>query len=193
VPAGGGPDAGVAQAAAEKVETPETPDTKLKKRFSVKPDFDTRKFDAIAYLPKAQKLAREIMSDAFLVEFDVEAVHPSGLADLKFGSATFEFRSPSRSARPSDVPEGVAVDIECMVYVEVTHKEIEVFPTTREECNRKKRPTPRCSLGEVWDKAKASGARSSGNVVAKIDYLWDGWTLGIGDSEFYESFRDDCP
>jgi len=89
------------------------------------------------------------------------------------------------------VPHGVEVDIACMVYVEVSAKAIEVYPVTREECTNKKRPTPRCTLAQVWQRAISHGARGQ-NVVATINYLWDGWTLGVGDDEFYESFPDDC-
>jgi hypothetical protein len=34
------------------------------------------RFDAIAFLPRAQKLARQLMPDAVLTQFEVEAVHP---------------------------------------------------------------------------------------------------------------------
>lgn len=164
-----------------------------KENFKVSPEFNAKRFDGVSYIATAERHARKVFSDAVLVEFDVPAVHPAGYADLTIGrglEATYWFRSPSRSKRPADQPRGVDVDIRCMVYVDVSRGTVNVYSTTAEKCNQPKRPRPRCSLKQVWDRAAKLGAPTSG-VVAKITYLWDGWYFDI-DGEFSESIKDDC-
>jgi serine/threonine-protein kinase len=165
------------------------------KPFSESAGVDTRRFDGVAFLGRAQSLARRLYPDAVLTHFEVDAVGPDGRANLRHGEATYRFRSPSRSRRPADVPRGVEVDIPCMIHVDVEGNRVSVRPVTDEKCTDKKRPRPRCSLGQVWNKARALGA-PAGNWVANIDYLWDGWFFDIpggkGDSDFTESIKDDC-
>ena len=155
-------------------------------------DYDPARFDAGAYLDRARALARTLASDAELTRFDVDGVGADGRADLTLSDefdATFEFRSPARSARP-DVPHGVPVDIPCMVYVEVTATAPEAYVVTREVCDEPLRPPPRCPLAEVWK--RALDGRVPAGTVAEIDYLPDGWFVQVGD-EVDESILDDCP
>ena len=161
--------------------------------FTVAVDFDPRRFDARAYLPRAQLLARRLFSDAVLVEFDVSGVMANGLANLAMTrdiDANFWFRSPSRSKRPADIPRGVEIDITCMVYVEVNSSIVKIYPATREICNQPRRPRPRCSIGQVWKRAIELHAPA--DHAAKITYLDDGWFFTIGDDTFTESIPDDC-
>lgn len=158
------------------------------------PDYNPRSFDARGYWKTAKKHARTIYSDAVLTHFDVVGVLPSGKANLTLSSdteATYYFRSPSRSKRPADIPEGIDVDIDCMVYVIAKGSEVEVYPVSHETCKDPPRRYPKCSIAQVWEKAIALGA-PSGNVVAKIDWLWDGWFFQIGADTFTESIPDDC-
>ncbi|MBK9033859.1 MAG: serine/threonine protein kinase [Myxococcales bacterium] len=156
------------------------------------PDFDPARFDAIAYLPRAHARAVQLAPDALLVGFDVDGVAASGLADLTLApdfDATYQFRSPSRSARPH-VPAGVPVELPCMVYVDVTPAGVEAYVVTREVCDEPLRPQPRCPLAAVW--AQALADRVPADAVAQIDYLPDGWFVQVGD-DVSESVRDDCP
>jgi hypothetical protein len=103
-----------------------------------KPDFDARRFDAVAYLPRARDQARRLLADAELTAFEVQAVGKGGLANLTLTrslQASYWFRSKAASPRPAGVPKGVDVDIACMVYVDVSAKEITAYVTTREECD----------------------------------------------------------
>ncbi|MEZ4403248.1 MAG: serine/threonine-protein kinase [Kofleriaceae bacterium] len=161
------------------------------KRITGPRDYDPRRFDARGYLPKALALARQLAPDARLVTFDVDGVGSDGRADLTLASdfdGHYEFRSPASSKRP-DMPPGVPVDIPCMVYVDVTPATVEAYVVTREKCTEALRPTPRCTLAQVWSKALTG--RVPANAVAQIDYLWDGWFVQVGD-DLSESVPDDC-
>jgi hypothetical protein len=156
--------------------------------------FDAKDFDAMAFLEKAEKAARDVYPDAELIGFDVDGVYPDGHADLTLSDdfdATFEFRSPSRSKRPDDLPVGVEAEIPCLIYVSVDPADgVEIYPATDEECAQPLRPRPKCTLQQVWHKAIQIGAPATGAVM-EIDYLWDGWFVQIGD-DFTESIPDAC-
>jgi hypothetical protein len=163
-------------------------------------DYDPRKFDAVAYAPKALALARSVLPDAGFARLDVYYVFPNGLADLTKADndSSYVFRSPASSARPSGVPRNVEVEIKC--YVEVTVKATEVTVRVRDldpidsNCKWPLRPLPRCSLAKVWAKATRDGAKA--DTIAKIGFLSDGqWFF---DNEFdgeglVKSYADDCP
>jgi hypothetical protein len=154
-------------------------------------DFDPARFDAIGYLDRATTLARRLAPDAALTRFDVDGVGVDGLANLTLSDefdASYEFRSPARSARP-DLPHGVPVDIPCMVYVDVTPAGVEAYVVTREACDDPLRPAPRCRLAEVWTRVLTD--RVPAGTVAQIDYLPDGWFVQVGD-DLSESLLDDC-
>ena len=161
-------------------------------RTSARPDYDPKRFDAIAYLPKALAQARALAPDATLVVFDVDGVGADGLADLTLSTefdATYEFRSPTRSIRP-DVRPGVPVELPCMVYVDVDATGTEAYVVSRDTCDEPLRPPPRCTLAHVWAQVLADRVRA--DAVAQIDYLSDGWFVQFGD-DISTSLRDDCP
>jgi hypothetical protein len=64
-------------------------------------DFDPKRFDVLAYLPKARALARKIHPDAEFTEFEFyENVRRDGFADLTLrteSTSYYEFRSPKAS------------------------------------------------------------------------------------------------
>lgn len=167
--------------------------------FTRPSDYDPRKFDAVAYAPKALALARSVFPDAQLAEYEIDYVFPSGLADLTKGDheSRYQFRSPSHSVRPADLPKNVNAEIKC--YVEVTVHPTEVEVRVRDldpidtNCKWPGRPLPRCSLAKVWAKAQADGAKP--DTVARIGFLHDGgWFF---DNEFdgeglTKSYADDC-
>ena len=163
-------------------------------------DYDPKHFDAMAYAPKALVLARAVYPDAGFVRFDMVDVYPDGHADLTLteDSASYLFRSPSHSARPTDVPANLPVDIACYVEVTVGPKTIDVrargMDPTDPNCKWPLRRLPACSMASVWTLAKQAGAKS--NTVAKVAFLEDGkWFF---DNEYagdgiVKSFSDRCP
>ena len=169
----------------------------------VKKPFDQgnpKKFDAMAYAPKALALARTVYPDAGFTRMDTYSVFPTGLTDLTIGDddTTYWFRSPAHSARPAGIPKNQEVDIYCYVEVSVSAKEIEVW--AREinidaNCKAPIRPLPRCTLAGVWAQAKAQGAEA--DTIAKIGFLTDGKWFFDNDGDDYEglteSFADKCP
>lgn len=163
-------------------------------------DYNPKRFDATAYAPKALALARAVYADVGLVRFDMVNVYPDGHADLTLtdDDARYLFRSPSHSARPTDVPANLHVDIACYVEVTVGPKAIEVrvrdLDPLDPNCRSPIRRLPTCTLAAVWAQAKAAGAKP--NTIAKVAFLDDGkWFF---DNEYdgdgvVESFVDRCP
>ncbi|MFN0247580.1 MAG: serine/threonine protein kinase [Kofleriaceae bacterium] len=159
-----------------------------------------KKFDAMAFAPKALALARQLYPDAGFTRLDTYSVFPNGLTDLTIGDdeTTYWFRSPSNSARPAGIPKNQEVEIFCYVEVEVSAKQVEAW--VREisidaNCKAPIRPLPKCSLAGVWAKAKAQGAEA--DTIAKIGFLTDGEWFFDNDGDDYEglteSFADKCP
>ncbi|MEP6862246.1 MAG: serine/threonine-protein kinase [Deltaproteobacteria bacterium] len=163
-------------------------------------DYDPKHFDAMAYAPKALVLARAIYPDVGFVRFDMVNVYPDGHADLTLtdDSASYLFRSASHSARPTDVPANLPVDIACYVEVTVGSKTIDVrargMDPTDPNCKWPVRRLPTCSMASVWALAKQAGAKP--NTIAKVAFLEDGkWFF---DNEYagegvVKSFSDRCP
>lgn len=163
-------------------------------------DYDPKHFDAMAYLPKALVLARAVYPDVGFVRFDMVDVYPDGHADLTLtdDNASYLFRSPSHSARPTDVPANLPVDLACYVEVTVGPKTIDVrargMDPTDPNCKWPVRRPPTCSMAAVWAQAKQAGAKP--NTIAKVAFLEDGkWFF---DNEYageglVQSFSDRCP
>jgi hypothetical protein len=163
-------------------------------------DYDPKHFDAMAYLPKAFVLAKAVYPDVGFVRFDMVNVYPDGHADLTLtdDSASYLFRSPSHSARPTDVPANLPVDVICYVEVTVGPKVIDVrargMDPTDPNCKWPVRRLPTCSIASVWALAKQAGAKP--NTIAKVAFLEDGkWFF---DNEYagegvVKSFSDRCP
>ncbi|HEY0250729.1 MAG TPA: hypothetical protein VGC41_04350, partial [Kofleriaceae bacterium] len=162
-------------------------------------DYDPKHFDGFAYAPKAFALAKALYPDVGFVEMDIRNVYPDGHADLTLSDddASYLFRSPSRSARPTDVPANVSVDIAC--YVEVSAGPGGVLVRARadssdENCRWPIRKLPSCNFASVWSQGVQAGAAK--NTVAKISFLHDGkWFF---DNEYEgkgvtTSFADRCP
>ncbi len=160
--------------------------------LDVPADYNPRQFDPIAYLPKAEALAKRLLPDAGFTEFEMyEDVWPNGRVDLtvnKDHTSYFEFRSPAHSVRPPDVPRNVEVDLYCRVVVEVTPKGASAAVLTG-LCNTKLRAPPRCTLAHIWELAKAEGVATD-NVVATIGFLHDGmWFFDLDGVRSYPDCR----
>ncbi|MBW2731170.1 MAG: hypothetical protein JRH20_02190 [Deltaproteobacteria bacterium] len=164
-----------------------------KKRQRIAADFDAKRFRPLAFYPRALKLARSLEPDAVLIDFDVEGVYPAGHADLTLQSdyrANYAFRSPRQSRRDPKLPANVKRDRVCLVYVEVSAKHIEVYPAeSTNDCKEKPRGPWRCSLASAFALARTQGA-PTGNVVAKVSWLWDGWFFDFGAKSM--SVKDSC-
>ena len=162
-------------------------------------DYDPKRFDVSAYAPRALAIARAIYPDAGFVDLHAANVFPSGRTDLGLGddfSTSFSFRSPAHSARPAGVPKNLAVEILCYVHVTVGVRKIQVLTAASAldpNCRAQIRGLPRCTLAEVWARARETGADPE--TVAKIAFLDDGrWFF---DTDFAKpggtaEFSDDC-
>ena len=185
-------DAG-AKAATGGVTLIETGELHAKSRIRKAPDYNPKAFDGVAYLPKARKLAKQIYSDAILIEFDVEGVASNGKSNLALANfeATYNFLSPSHSAR--SMPIGVDEERPCWVYVEVEKRGVTARIVERDTCKGKARPNPKCSMQEVWKRSDSVGtAKGKDSAVAHITYLWDGWFFDIDALGVTGSIADGC-
>jgi hypothetical protein len=168
-----------------------------KNKISKPADYNPARFDPVAYLPKAQALAQQLLPDAKLTSFEFDPVYPDGHVDLtKEGrDREYNFRSPSKSARPPDVPRNVPVERPCVVHVEVGAREITAVVRTTEDCDDKLVRAPKCSLASVWKQAIAAGTPK--DYVARVGWLFDEqWFFDIdleGKGGGVSSFADRCP
>ncbi len=186
------PDAGT-KPAKGSITTIETGDRHPKSTIRKAPDYNPKAFDAVAYLPKARKLAKQIYSDAILVEFDVEGVGANGKSNLALANfkTTYNFLSRSHSKRT--MPIGVDEDIPCWVDVEVGKNGVVAEIVEREECKGKARPNPKCSMRAVWKRSDSLGtSKAKAGALAHISYLWDGWFFDIDALDLTGSINDDC-
>jgi hypothetical protein len=160
-------------------------------------DYNAKRFDPVAYLPKARALARQLSPDAQLTNFEFDPVFSAGHVDLtmKGRDREYNFRSPSKSARPPNVPRNVPVERACMVHVEVGVREITATIRETEDCDDKLVRAPKCSLASVWKQAITAGTPK--DYVARIGWLFDEqWFFDVdleGKGGGVSSFADRCP
>ena len=169
------------------------------KTIVARPESKGGSFDPMRTLVQAQGMARKLMPDAVLVGIDIDHARPDGSALLRSDSgATYRFRSPARSKRPADVPRNVEVDIPCMIHVTVERDQIAASPVTHEECDARRLATPRCSVADLWRRARDEGAPKTNDWVARISYSHDGWFIDIPKAgkppfdDFTLSLSDNC-
>ena len=160
-------------------------------------DYDPRHFDPVAYLPKAQKLARELLPDAQLTSFEFDPVFSDGHIDLTVEGRDreYEFRSPERSAFPAGRPRNLPLDRKCRVHVEIGVHSVSARVLTSDSCDARLVHPPRCSLASVWKHALAQG--TAADLVARIGWLHDEtWFFDTdlaGKGGGVSSFADRCP
>jgi serine/threonine-protein kinase len=169
------------------------------KTITARPESRGGAFDPMRTLAQAEGMARKLMADAVLVAIDIDHARPDGTALLGDDSgATYRFRSPSHSKRPAGVPRNVEVDIPCMIHVEVVRDRIAASPVTDEECDDARLARPRCKIADLWRRAREQGAPKTGDWVARISYMRDGWFIDIPRAgtppfeDFTASLPDDC-
>jgi hypothetical protein len=160
-------------------------------------DYDPKHFDPVAYLPKAQRLARELLPDARLTSFEFDPVFPDGHVDLTLDGRdrAYEFRSADRSVFPAGRPRNMPIDRKCRVSIELGVRTISARVLTSDSCDARLVRAPRCSFASVWKQALAKGVPS--DVVARIGWLFDeSWFFDIdfaGKGGGVSSFADRCP
>ncbi len=165
-----------------------------KPRKVTPPDYDPKRFELIGYLPRAKAKAVELMSDAVLINMDVDGVGADGTADLTLSGdyeANYWFRSPSLSKVDPRIPVRDQ-DIPCKVYVVASARHVETFVADSfDGCREKVLPPWRCTMPEVVKKAYAQGARK--DRAGKVTFLSDGtWMLDQGDDQGETAYFS-CP
>jgi serine/threonine protein kinase len=162
--------------------------------------FDPRKVVVGEELLEGEKRAHAAMPDAQLVTLHASGVNQAGIVDLTVhgdssSSVVLEWRSPERSRRPDDLPLGAKVDAECMFNYLVTKDGILANrATSNRGCSEPTVPRPRCTIPQIWNKARALGA-PAGNYIGTTTYRSASkngaeWYVSIG--EFSRTMRDDC-
>jgi hypothetical protein len=157
-------------------------------------------FDPLRALTQAEAMARKLMPDAMLIGLDVDQARPDGMALVRADSgASYRFRSLIRSKRPPGAARNEEIDIPCMVHVVAEAGRLVAGPVTDEECDDRKLARPRCTIAEVWARARAQGAPRTGDWVGRVSLLRDGWFIDIAGAgppptdDFTLSVPDDCP
>ncbi len=160
-------------------------------------DYSAKRFDPVAYLPKALALAQQLLPDAKLTSFEFDPVFPDGHVDLTLDGRDreYNFRSPSASARPAGTPRNLPVERACMVHVEVGATEVTATIRKNDDCNARLVRAPSCRFGGVWKQAIANGTPT--DVVARIGWLFDEkWFFDVdleGKGGGVSTFPDRCP
>jgi len=179
------------------VAAPGAPSAPGRTTVSRPADYNLKHFDPVAYLPKAQQLARELLPDAQLTSFEFDPVFPDGRVDLTMDGRdrAYEFRSPQRSVFPAGRPRNLPIDRACRVTVELGLKTVTASIRTSDSCDDRLVRAPRCSFASVWKQALAKGVPT--DVVARIAWLTDeSWFFDIdlaGKGGGVSSFADRCP
>jgi serine/threonine-protein kinase len=178
--------------------SPTSPPTPPSRSSVTQPaDYNAKRFDPIAYLPKALALARQLIPDAKLTSFEFDPVFSDGHVDLTMDGhdREYRFRSPSKSARPADMPRNLPFERPCMVYIEVGAREVTAKIRTSEDCNAKLVRHPSCRFAGVWKQAIANGTPT--DVVARVGWLFDEkWFFDVdleGKGGGVSTFVDRCP
>jgi len=159
-------------------------------------DYNPKNFDPVAYLPKAEALAQQLIPDAKLTNFEFDPVFPDGHVDLTMEGRDreYNFRSVEKSARPPNLPRNVPVERACVVHVEVGVREVTATIRKTEDCDDKLVRKPRCRFAGVWKQALAAGTPR--DVVARIGWLHDEqWFFDVdleGKGGGVSTFADRC-
>jgi hypothetical protein len=151
-------------------------------------DYSAKSFDPVAYLPKAQAIARKLAADARLTSFYFDGVYPDGHVELGTGDHEYRFRSPAATQKPPIV-DGDDKEWGCMIYVDIGAAKVTARVVYTDDCDDKLVRAPACTLASVWKQALAAG--HPGGQPVEIDWLFDEkWYFNAADSE---SFPDHCP
>ena len=137
-------------------------------------DFDRKRFDVAAFLPKAERLAQQHLADAKLIRIDAMGINRSGIVDLTARSQNmvmYRFRSPAASKPPPDFPENAKYEANCVVYVMAMQTGLQTY-VTKWTCDDPIVPMPRCTPARIWQEAEQRGA-PKGNLIGMLGYWAD--------------------
>jgi len=175
------------------------------KRHAVNPPrWNPQKLDVDKYIDWAIAEAKRAVPGARLTWISISGVYPSGVADLALvdGYIDLRFISPSRSARPTGVPRGVkATNRECEFRIMGNESSVDMFDMSDfGNCQSVPIQRPRCSMKQVWAKARAKHPKID-DAVAELIYMTNivshkvVWSFRIDDeggSDISEQLTDDC-
>jgi hypothetical protein len=165
----------------------------------LRPDYDVRRFDVLAYLPRATEHARRALAargsgrDPVLIGLDVLGVRADGTVDLSAAPAhevVYRFRSPTASRR-APVRTSLGFERPCLVNVTAQAGTLSIYPIDDRECAQPLLGPPRCSLAAVYAAGKrqrpAGPARSAYGSLVFDRHGWsfkldgDSSTIGLSD------------
>ncbi|MBI3205451.1 MAG: protein kinase [Myxococcales bacterium] len=151
---------------------------------------DTRRFDAIAYLPRAVEQAKQHFPDAELVVMTLPHVDDAGLIDLVATQAyvgySFRARGPGQGN-----PGGEPMFAECTATVTVSHAGV-VSTKSVGLCNSLYAPPPHCSARALMTRLNAKpGQRATLTYSADVTSgpMWVASFVGTNVSQI---IKDDC-
>ena len=161
------------------------------------PIANAARFDPVAYLATATRIARRLLPDARLTSIDAFPVFAAGHVDLtvRDGSVDYRFRSPAGSQLPAGHPSNLPLERPCGVLLEVTARRASARVVTDDNCRDKLVRAPRCSLAQVWQRALAElrGAGLAATHAAKVSWLFDeAWYFDAHDRGS-ATVADSCP
>ncbi|MBX3125991.1 MAG: serine/threonine protein kinase [Polyangiaceae bacterium] len=139
---------------------------------------DLKRFDAVAYLPRATELARGTMADSELTNLTVSSPLDSGLVDLSDeGTVVYSFRSPKASTESMGA---------CAVWVSMSESGPQVSAPPMASCLSGAVRPPRCSVRQVLQRARM---RAAG---ATLVYGAGGWSVVDEHGDMPKLVPDGC-
>ncbi|MEZ4226783.1 MAG: serine/threonine-protein kinase [Polyangiaceae bacterium] len=142
---------------------------------------DLSRFDAVAYLPTATKLAREQLADAELTNLVVESPRSDGLVDLADEDAGSAVVYSYRSLKASTGAMG-----NCVVWVTVTTQGPAASQPPMASCMSGIVRAPRCSLRQVLQRAGSTGKDTT------FTYSSGGWAVVTENDDMPKLVPDAC-
>ena len=163
-----------------------------------KPDgWDPERVDVAQQFIQGEKFARQTYPDVELIALVAYGVNREGIINLNIegedgSQLLIRWRSPEKSQRPANLPQGAKVKADCTYQYMVMEMGITAMPMGHMGCEEQTVRRPRCSVKQVWAKAEAAGA-PRGNVIGNLHYGIGGkpeWYVRIGN--YSGTIADDC-
>ena len=130
-----------------------------------------KNFDITASLATAQRIARVQFEDAQLIEIEADNVAADGTADLTMGRTSivmYRFRSKARSDKTNGGVDDVGRRF-CLYDVYVGKARYYHQPKDAHDCTAALIGPPRCSVTQVWEKARKRGVPAD-LKLARVHY-----------------------
>jgi hypothetical protein len=151
-------------------------------------DYNARAFDPVAYVGKAQAIARKLAADAHLTSFYFSGVHADGHVELGGGKHEYRFRS-SAATQKAPIVDGDDKVWGGMIYVDIGATKVSARVIYTDDCDAKLVRSPSCKLASVWKQAVGAGL-AAGRTVEIVWLFDEKWYFNDANSE---SFPDRCP